>query len=204
MKHWLHQILIPVFLLTLHTGNTQQHDYGWIIGYNSESAPGYEGMILDFNDPPMQVKDYAINANLFISSACIADEDGNPLFYTNGCSVFTSTGAVMENGDSLNFGAVYEEHCEGVRFSYTAGRQSSLILPMPGSDSLYYLFHKRIIYQEEPVFDVITDRILYSVVDMSANQGLGRVVEKNVALFEEPTVYGELTAVKHANGEDWW
>jgi hypothetical protein len=204
MKHWLYQILLPLFLLTLYNGNTQEHDYGWIIGYNSESAPGYEGMILDFNDSPMQVKDYAINANLFISSACIADEDGNPLFYTNGCSVFTSTGAVMENGDSLNFGAVYEEHCEGVRFSYTAGRQSSLILPMPGSDSLYYLFHKRIIYQEEPVFDVITDRILYSVVDMSGNQGLGRVVEKNVALFEERTVGGQLTAVKHANGEDWW
>ncbi|NRA49125.1 MAG: T9SS type A sorting domain-containing protein, partial [Phaeodactylibacter sp.] len=66
------------------------------------------------------------------------------------------------------------------------------------------LFHKRIIYQEEPVFDVITDRILYSVVDMSANQGLGRVVEKNVALFEEHTAAGQLTAVRHANGEDWW
>ena len=107
----------------------------------------------------------------------------------------------MENGDSIN--GVHQSNVRGL-IGYTAGRQSSLILPMPGSDSLYYLFHKRIIYQEEPVFDVITDRILYSVVDMSANQGLGRVVEKNVVLFDEPTVGGQLTAVKHANGEDWW
>lgn len=61
---------------------------------------------------------------------------------------------------------------------------------MLGSDSFYYFFYKWIIYQEELVFDVIIDCIFYFVVDMSVNQGLGWVVEKNVVFFEEFIVYG--------------
>ncbi len=202
MKHWLQQILLPLFLLALTTANAQKHDFAWLMGYNSENPIGYEGMVLNFNEMPPEVAPFPITANLYISSASISDKNGSPAFYTDGCHIYNMAENIMENGDSINPGAVHQIQCGLI--GYTAGRQSSLILPMPGSDSLYYLFHKRIIYQEEPVFDVITDRILYSVVDMSANQGLGRVVEKNVALFEEPTVGGQLTAVKHANGEDWW
>ncbi|MBV6652727.1 MAG: T9SS type A sorting domain-containing protein, partial [Mameliella sp.] len=183
----------------------QKHDYIWLQGYDSDAGePGIEASILDFNFSPVKVDSIRTGGGFYLSSTSIADQEGVLQFYTDGCDIYNTDHQVMENGDSINPGAVHQLQCEEIGYGYTAGRQSSLILPMPGSDSLYYLFHKRIIYQEEPVFDVITDRILYSVVDMSANQGLGRVVEKNIALFEEPTVGGQLTAVKHANGEDWW
>jgi hypothetical protein len=193
------------FLLCVVAGAAQKHDYIWLQGYDSDAGePGVEASILDFNFSPVKVDSIRTGGGFFVSSTSIADQEGVLQFYTDGCDIYNTVHQVMENGDSINPGAVHQLQCEEIGYGYTAGRQSSLILPMPGSDSLYYLFHKRIIYQEEPVFDVITDRILYSVVDMSANQGLGRVLEKNIALFEEPTVYGQLTAVKHANGEDWW
>ncbi len=202
MKKYLYTV---GFLLCVVAGAAQKHDYIWLQGYDSDAGePGIEASILDFNFSPVKVDSIRTGGGFYLSSTTIADQEGVLQFYTDGCDIYNTANQVMENGDSINPGAVHQLQCEEIGYGYTAGRQSSLILPMPGSDSLYYLFHKRIIYQEEPVFDVITDRILYSVVDMSANQGMGRVVEKNVTLFEEPTVGGQLTAVKHANGEDWW
>ncbi|MBP6624365.1 MAG: T9SS type A sorting domain-containing protein, partial [Chitinophagaceae bacterium] len=45
----------------------------------------------------------------------------------------------------------------------------------------------------------------YSIVDMDSNSGKGKVVEKNIILADhQHYVNCALTAVKHANGKDWW
>lgn len=39
---------------------------------------------------------------------------------------------------------------------------------------------------------------------MSLNGGLGAVTEKNQVLLEDSLSVGKITAVRHANGRDWW
>lgn len=97
----------------------QKHDYIWMFGYNSNatsSFPGIEGMILNFNEIPFSVGYVQTVTNITVSNATIADASGNLLFYTNGCHIADKSHQIMENGDSLNFGAVFNERCNESAF----------------------------------------------------------------------------------------
>lgn len=180
----------------------QKHDNVWMFGYDSkQTIPGIEGSICEFDQNPGLFYYQPIALSLDISSTNIADSSGQLLFYTNGCAVVNAQHEVMENGEGLNPGEVHDIQCSD---GYTAGPQSTLILSKPGNSDLYYLFHSHIIYVYTPNFDVVTDKLFFSLIDMSLNNGAGVVIEKNVPVITEPLTYGELTAVKHANGRDWW
>ena len=196
MKRLLLLLFLPFSLFS------QKHDNVWLLGYNSSGFfEGAEGIIRNFSDDEPLFEYFSMPYDLNVSSSSISDKSGNLLFYTNGCKVINSNNELMLNGDDINSGEVHEIQC---LYGYTAGTQSTLILPMPNNDSIYYLFHKRIIYEYNPNLDVITDKLLYSTININLDNGLGRVVLKNEELWTEPQTYGEITAVKHANGEDWW
>ena len=86
---------------------------------------------------------------------------------------------LIQNGDSIvGLGWYYE----------------LVLLPYPGTNNLYYLFSIG-----------VTDNygLYYSVIDMNQNGGSGAVTQKNVQLLNYRCSDG-LTAIKHANGRDWW
>ena len=43
-----------------------------------------------------------------------------------------------------------------------------------------------------------------SIVDMSANNGHGRVISKNVPILRDTSLGMYAKACRHANGRDWW
>lgn len=185
----------------------QKHDYVWMFGYNSNATPehpGIEGIMLDFNESPPTVSYMPIGGNINVSNASISDKDGNLLFYTNGCAIFEAGHVIMENGSGLNPGEVSLERCGEDGYGYIAGVQSCLVLPHPGNSNKYVLFHKQLTLQYEPFFEAISDSLLYTIIDITLNNNRGSVVEKNVPIIEEPLTYGQITAIKHANGKDWW
>ncbi|MCO6493558.1 MAG: hypothetical protein J5I98_34375, partial [Phaeodactylibacter sp.] len=185
----------------------QKHDYVWMFGYNSNATPDYpgiEGVVLNFNDHPPEVTYVPLQLNLNVSSSIMSDKNGNLLFYTNGCSVANFNHEIMENGEDLNPGEVHDIYCEPNGLGYIAGAQSSIVLPHPRLDNIYILFHKHLSLVYKPEFDGITDTLYYSVIDMQQNSGKGKVMEKNVPLITENMSYGQMTAVKHSNGADWW
>ncbi len=139
---------------------------------------------------------------MYVCNSSICDTAGNLMFYTNGCAIAGADDAILENGADLNPGNVYEAKCT-VEGYYTSGYQSALILPAPEADTLYYVFHKRITYVFNP-FDIKVDKLFYSIVDMNANTSKGKVTTKNMAIMSDDIAYGQMTAVKHANGKDWW
>ena len=49
-----------------------------------------------------------------------------------------------------------------------------------------------------------TKKMYYSLIDMSKNNGLGAVIEKNKILIEDILASAKMTACQHANGKDWW
>ncbi len=178
---------------------SQNHDYVWLFGYNyTSSLPGIEGSIGDFKQQSFSFEYINIGLPLGVTNAIISDSLGHLKFYANACSIANSNHEIMENSEGINPGQIHESYCDN---GYVAGTQGCLILPKPNDSNIYYLFHKHIINTSSGVY---TDALLYSTVDISLNNGLGRVIEKNQPLVETVITYSQLTAVKHANGKDWW
>lgn len=134
---------------------------------------------LHFTDTSVNL-DTNSKMNTVEGCAAISDLNGNLLFYTNGEVVWNKQHDTMDGGDSL------------------AGHQSSvqaaLIVPQPGNDSLYYIFTTYAVASYKGY--------QYTVVDMKANNGLGKVISPNTVI-KIPTCE-MLTATYHENGKDVW
>ena len=91
---------------------------------------------------------------------------------------------VMDNGDSINFQTWYNE---------------CIIVPNPIGNNKYYVFHLT-----SALGMGVNNGLQYSKVDLSYNNGLGRVVEKNHVILDRTYICDALAAVKHGNGRDWW
>lgn len=198
MKKIIFLMLCPFILFG------QKHDNIWLFGYNIYfpfNPPS--GTIFDFSTGEPELKYIHFPFNLGLSSASISDENGHLLFYTNGCTIMNADYEIMQNGEGLNPGIIADRRCP---IEYPASAQSSLILPQPNNDSLYYLFHKQI-NQEYGLYldsNSLSIKLLYTIINRNLDGGKGGVITKNQELWVETQNFGELTAVKHANGKDWW
>ncbi len=166
-----------LFLLINHFSFAQQKEAAfWLFG---------DGAGIDFKVTPPSpfFEDIFYAAE---GSATISNSDGELLFYTNGEIVYNKNNEVMENGTGLH----------GMNSSY----QSSIIVPLPCSKNIYYVFTSdgNSTYPDFPYDSAFK----YSVVDLSKNGGLGKVVQKNITLFHP--VNESLAAVHHANGLYVW
>jgi hypothetical protein len=119
-------------------------------------------------------------------SAVMSDSDGNLLFYTNGEHVWDRRHVRMLNGQNLSNYA-------------NIPTQSSLIVPRPGSETQYYLF-----LTDEPDRLSGSRGFRYCLIDMTLNGGYGDIMDgsRNILLLDKTAE--KLTAVQHANGEDYW
>ena len=130
------------------------------------------------NGEPIATTNSAMNASE--GASAISDTEGNLLFYTDGVKVYNKNHAEMTNGSDL-----------GGHFSST---QSSLIVQQPGSETIYYIF--------------TTDKysafngLMYSVIDISLQEGLGAVTIKNQQLIGR--VSEKVTTALNTNGTDLW
>jgi len=118
-------------------------------------------------------------------TSVLSDSNGDLLLYTNGEKIWNRFHQVLPNGDGLLGGA--------------SSTQSSLILPLPGSNQFFYVFTTDDFFNGN-----LENGLRYSVVDVCRNDGLGDVVQdqKNVPLID--LTAEKLTAVKHSNGLDYW
>ena len=117
-------------------------------------------------------------------TATISDSSGSLLFYTNGVTVYDALHQAMPNGTGLAGGV--------------SATQSALIVPDPASGSGYYLFT---VAEQLAPFGGYTG-LSYSYIEMTANNGLGDVVQKNIALVDSTTE--KLSATWHADGKSIW
>jgi hypothetical protein len=197
-----------MFLLTLFLSidflSAQKFDHVWIIGDDNQTLDTtYGGTTIDFNFSPPKAKYHFRSQNMYTTNSSICDTAGSLLFFTNGCVITGGDDEVLENGDNINPGTSHTLWCETYNDGYAGGPQNSLILPLPDSTGIYYLFHKKFTLYSNPS-DVINDKLFFSVVDMTQNNGKGKVATKNIELMSDTLARAEITAVKHANGKDWW
>ena len=192
MKH-LHLFLLCFASLL----NAQKQDYIWL---NCHTYGQPDGTQLNFNHDPVQIDVVQRKLYMIGINASICDADGNLLLYTNGRSIANFEEEIIENGDSINYGFWYNNVGEA---GYPV-LQGAFFLQKPDSENLYYLFHMFVGFENGPT--PVPMSLWYSIIDMEANNGKGRVIEKNIPLLEgyEEINYTQATAVRHANGRDWW
>ncbi|MEO6254601.1 MAG: gliding motility-associated C-terminal domain-containing protein [Ferruginibacter sp.] len=165
------QFLIACFLFTSVFVFAQKQANIWYFGNR---------VGLDFNQsPPIAL--YNGTANSLEGSATMSDNNGKLLFYTNGLYVQNRNHVNMVNGTGLR--------------GELSSTNNTVIVPMPGNDSMYYLFTIGSATIEFPSFS-------YNIIDMKADNGFGAVILKN-ALIEDD-VLEKVAAIRHCNKRDVW
>lgn len=183
-------LLLAPFLLY-----AQKHDNNWIFGTSSNPYNNPNGVLMHFEQgyPTFSLENIRQYYGLYC--AICSDSSGNLLFHTNGRAIRNKVHQIMENGNVINPGTIWEQYLFGYP-SLTGG----FAIPAPGYSNRYYLIHTSANNDNEP-FPAFP--VLYSsTIDMNANGGLGKVISKNdtLAVGDIPSP----VAIKHGNGRDWW
>ncbi len=171
-----------------------KYDNTWITGYpGGTQAQFFGGNNMTFNNGFPQTTWFDLV--LKIKTPCsVSNSKGELQFYTNGCAIANREHQIMENGGGINPGNIANSWCGTSGYP---GLLSMVSMPYPNHSDRYILFHLRR-YQSSPVQD-----LLFTEIDMSANGGLGKVVQKNQFLVSD-SLNNIQTAVRHGNGRDWW
>ena len=169
----MRKIITIVFVLIInHCLYSQKQANIWYFGNNSG---------LDFNQLPPTVLTNSGHGNSIEGCATMSDNNGKLLFYTNGKVVINKQHEVMKNGTYLN--------------GHLSSTNNVLIVPLPGNDSIYYVFTTGAALEE-------THQFRYSIVNMRGDGGLGEVTDKNI--FVEEDVFEKIAGVRHCNNRDAW
>jgi hypothetical protein len=109
----------------------QQYAVQWEVGGVINLAT------LDFRNDTVTMDSIPGIVDFRSTNACISDENGNLLYYTNGTYITDSAGNLLLNGDSLS-------PCTYTSEQYIVGLdlpQAALFIPKPSDSNYYYLFH---------------------------------------------------------------
>ena len=191
------RIFLYLFILISVKSKSQGIENLWLMGYDCCHPPYFYPINLNFNSGSLVIDTVARDMNINCTNGVISDKQGNLLFYSNGVYVANKNNDTMLNGSGLNPAIFTTNH---IQYGLTI-EQANLIIPFPDDSTKYYLFHETI----DDFFNTKSSFYLYySIIDMTLDNGLGGVIQKNTILLNDTLVRGRITACKHANGRDWW
>ncbi len=179
----LRRLLLGLLLVLLLVGpaRAQPEALNWKFG----SQAGLSFPAGGSGGPGVQPAGSSMNA--YEGCASISDADGVLQCYSNGLEVWDRTGQRMPSGQ--------------LQGSDLSASQAALLLRGPSQRRFYYLFN--IGAEGTASFGVVRQ----TIVDMSLRGGLGDVGSVNSRALLIPgggLVTEKLTAVRHANGRDYW
>ncbi|MBK8196369.1 MAG: hypothetical protein IPK76_25395 [Lewinellaceae bacterium] len=150
---------------------------------------------MQFTNDTFQVTLVNKSIPIFVTLGIISDTAGALQCYSNGVHIYNADHKIMQNGDNFQSPAQFP-------YGYPL-TQSLIILPVPDTQGIYIMIdgvHKDI------GTDVIIEQIRHSIIDMSFNNGLGKIIQKKITVENSSDTLnvGLLTAVRHGNGRDWW
>jgi hypothetical protein len=181
-----------------------KRNYNWVVGFDPAVKFEFENSLhLDtLLNPNQSILPWCA---LGSGAACISDLFGRIALFSNGYILYDKFGFGIENGVYVNCpqGEVLAKYYGG----WSNYDQISIILPK--KNNTYYVFSTGMSdsvannFLNGTHFEL--DILNYSVVEMDANNGKGKVIDKNkIILDKQHYTNCALTAVKHANGRDWW
>lgn len=140
---------------------------------------------VDFNSNPPQAVTGS-NLNTIEGCSSFSDSDGNLLFYSDGISVYNKNHNLMTYTDGSPANNLKGD---------PSSTQSGMIIPKPGSSTIYYLFT----VDDGPAFNNNGDIIEagkglnYYTIDISGNSGNGELIDEN----SDGIYFTDLSAGRH-------
>jgi hypothetical protein len=195
------RICIILYMLPTLLFSQAKADYVWLNGgQRLPDQSGIRGHIMNFNDLKEEPIEGIMRYGFWSMNSSVSDEDGNLLFFTNGCSVMNRNFEVMPNGDGINSGNYFDDFIGDCIYGHP-GFQSALILPDPGNSDGYYVIHIPANFENGQ----LSFNLSYSYVDMRLEEGKGDVKFKNISLYENNDIMNcYITAISESNNEGWW
>lgn len=177
-------ILLAIIAIAFLQGQAQKEMNWWYFGSNAG---------LNFNSMKTAISTTGISTtnlptpvtgslNTWEGCFSISDINGNFLMASDGMTVYNKNNAIMDNGTGL--------------LGHNSAAQSGIVVPFPGSEYKFYILSVD--------YGSGTNGISYSIVDLSLNGGLGKVITKNISLLKTGYTYENIAAVSHSNGTDYW
>lgn len=142
-------------------------------------------LLLQFSNGTMYNFEEDIPVLPYESISTMSDFEGNLMFYSDGERVANANHEIMPGSADTLMNGGYSSH------------NGCIIVPKPGSDSLYY-----VLYTPNGLGEGPPRNYYYGIVDMSLNEGLGDLIELNVIFCENSTE--GMAVTQHANGVDYW
>jgi hypothetical protein len=191
------RILPALLILFALSAYGQKEDYVWVLG-NSNLPPDsfFSASVIDFNFQPPKIE---IKYHFFpvgSTKVDISDSNGVLQCYSNGIHLYSAQNEIVENGEGFQSPSSYPLGFPVV--------QGGIIIPFPNHPrKLIYLLCE-IMFGALDGGGVFTAcrPLTYSIVDMNGNKGV--VLDKKIPLTYDSLFNGQLTAVQHGNGRDWW
>lgn len=159
--------------------SAQNEAANWVVT-NYSQLPLHNTNIINFNSGALVVQETTVvedHWRLLLWNpygASISDSSGNLLFYKLDY-IYNRDHKIMP-GQTMN----------------TEETAKSMIIPVPGSPDLYYVFS----------YTHLDRSLRYSVVDLSLDQGKGSVTETHVLFSGKYTP--NFTIIRHSNQKDFW
>ncbi|MFN8322913.1 MAG: T9SS type A sorting domain-containing protein [Chitinophagales bacterium] len=197
-------VTILTLFLIFTTGYAQKYDNVWLWGYFPQYQDTYwwtgNGRI-DFEADTFSLSAKSYNDVFRYSSNFFSDKDGHLEIYTNGMWLRDTTGNKIMNGDSLNYGAIWESWEQAAidgtgAYSYPEG---VFFLPMPENDSIIYAIQ----HIANNTANQLNDTMAYSIIARNSN-GYNCTIKNQMLPNAGPPTFRNVAACKHGNGRDWW
>jgi hypothetical protein len=158
---------------------------------------------IDFNSG-IGVIDTA-NSNKYASHgtiAQIADDNGNNLFWSNGYVVLDKNYDTLPNGTNFNHSINDNQYINAG--SGLPINNGCVIVPNPkDTDNLFWMFYMNVGFTDAQG-GYLPSQLKCLLIDKRLNGGLGDVVFKDSILISDTLIDGNLFAIKHGNGKNWW
>lgn len=170
------------------------------MGYNWDTDPEAETYRLNFDTFPPRLEIFPGEIRIIDAYAGICDSAGNLQLYTNNCSIGNSKGNIIANGDSMTFDWELD-WCQ--TYGWHLYEMHNLFLPSSANSNKVFLLNKSTYKSSSPLV-VYQNKFNYSIIDLIGENGMPKVISKNKTILSGRLGYGQVTAVKHGNGRDWW
>ncbi|MEJ5144671.1 gliding motility-associated C-terminal domain-containing protein [Sphingobacterium sp. MYb388] len=191
MKKMIRYFIVFVFLIVAADVHAQGENNIWTFG---------KWYSLDFNTSPPTLKDDLMLNNqlggtqlefIYRQSIAVSNSAGQLQFFV----MMRRGGTAPGNIVTPNTPMIYDRNIQPVQGSQMMNtlpvNGAPLVIPHPGNDKQYYIFYVR------------NNGLLYSLFDMSLNNGMGNIVsgQHNILISGYNTVIGDrMTSVVGCNG----
>ncbi len=196
-------ILLVFLSIYLHSSAQNKQNNEWVVGLSKVKLNFIGDTVIDNTIDTADISYFAVCGN---SNIC--DANGKLLFFASPFKIFNGiTGKVMEGGESINNDSI-------TYYEYGFSSYSNTTIILPKGNNQYYVFintqsdakcHR---FWQWVGDDYDHDEIIYSIVDMNANNGEGKVIANRKILIKVDELpwlnKTNFTATRHSNGRDWW